>query len=108
MTIFDKKIKTNNWIADSGLSGHMVNQLEGFTKVKTKKPCTVLSGNGNLMAIQKTGIWKGTINSLEGKEIPFILQDIDYLPKLMCNLLSTLQMQKNGWKVIREKDNFRI
>ena len=26
----------------------------------------------------------------------------------MCNLLSTSQMQKNGWKVIGEKDTFRI
>ena len=26
----------------------------------------------------------------------------------MCNLLSTLQMQRNGWKVIWERDTFRI
>ena len=30
------------------------------------------------------------------------------VPKLMCNFLSTSKMQKNGWKVIREKYTFRI
>ena len=40
--------------------------------------------------------------------MPVVLQDVDYVPELMCNLLSTSQMQKNGWKVIGERDTFRI
>ena len=51
---------------------------------------------------------EGNNKSLDGKEIPVVLQDLDHVPKLICNLLSTSQMQKNGWKVIREKDTFRI
>ena len=35
-------------------------------------------------------------------------QDVDYVPELMCNLLSTSQIQKNGWKIIRERDTFQI
>ena len=67
MTTADKKFERNTWIADSVLSGNMVNHLEGFTEVKTKSSCTVLTGNGKSMTIQKTGIWKGTIKSLDGK-----------------------------------------
>ena len=96
----DKKFERNTWIADSGSSGHMVNHLEGFTEIKTKSSLTVLTGRGKSMTIQKTGIWKGKIKTLEGKEMTVVLQDVDYVPELMCNLLSTLQMQKNGWKVI--------
>ena len=40
--------------------------------------------------------------------MPVILQEVYYLPELMCNLLSTSKMQKNRWKVIGEKDTFRI
>ena len=101
MATANKKFKKNTWIADSGSSGHIVNHLEGFTKIKTKNPHTVLAGNGKSMAIQKTGIWKGTIKSSEGREITVNLQDVDYVLELMCNLLRTSQMQKNGWKVIR-------
>ena len=106
MATTDKKFEMNTWIADSGSSSHMVNHLEGFTKVKTKNSCTVLTGNGKSMTIQKTGTWKGTIKSLDRNTIPIIFQDVDYVPKLMYNLLSTSQMQKNRWKVIREKDTF--
>ena len=60
------------------------------------------------MTIQKTWIWKGTINTSDGKEMPVVLQDVDYVPKLMCNLLSASQMQRKGWKVIRERDTFQI
>ena len=106
MATADKKFDRDTWIADSGSSGHMVNHLEGFTKMKTKSSCTVLNGSGKSMTIQKTGIWKGTIKTSDGKEITVVLQDIDYVPKLMCNLLYTSQIQKKGWKVIREKDTF--
>ena len=41
----DTKVERNTWIADSGSSGHMVNHLEGFTEVKTKRSCTVLTGS---------------------------------------------------------------
>ena len=67
VTMANKKFETNTWIANSGLSGHMVNHLEGFTEIKTKNHPTVLAGNGKSIDIQKTGIWKGTIKSSEGK-----------------------------------------
>ena len=102
----DKKFERNTWIADSGSSGHMVNHLEGFTKMKTKSSRTVLTGSGKSMTIQKTGIWKGTIKTSDRREMPIILQDVDYVLELMCNLLSTSQMQKNGWKVMGERDTF--
>ena len=108
MATTDKKFERNTWIADSGSSGHMVSHLEGFTKIKTKSFCTGLTGSGKSMTIQKTGIWKGIIKTSDGREMPVVLQDVDYVPKLMCNLLSTSQMQKNGWKVIGERDTFRI
>ena len=106
MATADKKFDRDTWIADSGLSGHMVNHLEGFIEMKTKSSRTVLTGSGKSMTIQKTGIWKGTIKTSDGKEMTVVLQDVDYLPDLMCNLLSTSQMQRNGWKVIRERDTF--
>ena len=83
MATADKKFERNTWIANSGSSGHMVNHLEGFTKVKTKSSCTVLTRSGKSMTIQKTGIWKGTINTSDGREMPVILQDIDYLLEIM-------------------------
>ena len=43
----DKKFDRDTWIADSGLSGHMVNHLEGFTEVKTKSSRTILTGVEN-------------------------------------------------------------
>ena len=79
----DKKFERSTWIADSGSSSHMVNHLECFTEVKTKSSCTVLTGIGKSMTIQKTRIWKGTIKTLDGREMPVVLQDVDYIPELM-------------------------
>ena len=56
------KASNNVWVADSGASCHMINNIKQLTNVKTKPtPMSVVVGNENEVVITKSESWKGKI-----------------------------------------------
>ena len=66
------------------------------------------------MVVVKSGTWRENVKTNQGlKQIT--LQDVDYVPELMCNLFSLTKAMDNGWevhgadkKIVLKKDGVEI
>ena len=86
----------NLWIADTGASCHMCNNLDGLTNIiETSKTITV--GNGERIQSTKIGTWKGILKDSNGKERVMKLENVSYVPSLTANLMSLTQVMRNSW-----------
>ena len=86
---FESKMETkqNHWILDSGASNHMTNSLDGFKEMQTVHQ-KVTVGNGKKIAVVQSGTWEGYVKNTNGKHQKVILEKVDYIPDLVCNLFS--------------------
>lgn len=93
-----KEAKKDLWIADTGASCHMCNDLEGLEDVKESKR-TIVIGNGDEMKSTMIGTWKGLLKNKEGTETMITLKEVSYVPTLSANLLSLTTVMIGGWEL---------
>ena len=90
-----KKFSKNTWIADSGATTHMCNDLEGMYDLEDSN-ISISVGDGRKMTTVKIGKYKGTVIDSEGNSTKVTLTNVSYVPELMVNLFSlTAVMEKN-------------
>lgn len=84
------------WIADSGATQHMCNQLEWFSEFKpVDKPVVASVGDGNKVEVLGIGSVP-LINNIDGKEVRGVLTNVIYVPALTSNLFSIGASSKQG------------
>ena len=106
---FKSKMETkqNDWILDSGASNHMTNSLDGFKEMQTVHQ-KVTVGNGKKIAVVQSGTWEGYVKNADGKHQKVILEKVNYVPDLVCNLFSLTIALTNDWKTSGNKNGIQI
>ena len=104
---FNHTSERRTWIIDSGASRHMTynkGQIYAYREFKEKEPVTL--GDGNKVEAHGTGKVKLIMNSNQS----ITLQDVLYVPKLSCNLLSVGAAADKGITVDFGQDycNFKM
>ena len=79
----------------------MTNDFEGLFDIKTSES-SVQIGNGNNMSANAVGKYRGTIIQKDGKKMNVVLEDVCYVPDLVCNLFSVTAAMSKGWKLSNE------
>ena len=92
------KTKGSTWVADTGASGHMCNNIDELTDIKSVNK-SIEVGNGSKIACTKMGTWKGIYKTKEGKEVQMKLRNVMYVPGLKSNLLSLTVVMNEGWEL---------
>lgn len=89
----------NSWFVDSGASSHMTNRKGMLQNIRMIKKKEILIANNEKLEGNLIGDIK--LNStLKGKEISSIIQNVLYVPNLCANLLSVIQLNKQGYRVL--------
>ena len=91
----------DTWIGDTGATCHMTNDFEGLFDIKTSDS-SVQIGNGNNMSANAVGKYRGTIIQKDGKKMNVVLEDVCYVPDLVCNLFSVTAALSKGWTLSNE------
>ena len=86
------------WIADSGASQHMTNSIGNLYDFK-KSERKVTVGNNATVNVEAIGSVKMEVTDRLGKKKILVLNDVSYVPKLMCNLLSLTKAIKTVMKL---------
>ena len=102
-----QKFKKNIWIADSGATTHMCNDLEGMFDLRDSN-VSISVGNGQKMTTKKIGKYKGTIIDSEGNEKKVVLTNVSYVPKLTVNLFSLTTVMEKNFSVTGTKAGIEI
>ena len=89
----------NTWIIDSGCTKHMTKYISIFTSIDKSIQPKIKLANGNIVKVKG----KGTI-FMSTKKGLIIVKDVLYIPDLCQNLLSVLQLLRNGYGVSFMKD----
>ena len=95
------------WIADSGASSHMTNDLRGMTDLKDYSS-SVKVGNGKILKATKIGRFVGTVTQKDGSEKRIILSNVKYVPEIYCKLISLTQVMNNGFEMNGRKQEITI
>ena len=76
----------SSWIADSGATLHVTNSLNGMFD---PKPCklNITIGDGKTIVLSQKGKKHLEVKQPHQKTKTLVLQDVHYVPDLMCNLL---------------------
>ena len=103
--IANKKLKdykdTDIWIGDTGATSHMTHDLRGLFDVRENES-NIQIGDGNEMKTTAVGKYRGTIVQEDGSKLTVILEDVSYVPGLVCNLFSITAAMNKGWKLLNE------
>jgi hypothetical protein len=91
------------FLCDSGATSHMTNNIDGMFDLKEINK-TVQVGNGNIVKATMVGKIKTTVQSVEGKELSVVLNNVTLVPDLKFNLLSVGKLSKKGVSVIYNKN----
>ena len=88
--------KGNAWVIDSGASQHMCNSKNSFCKLeKLEVPIPIEIGDGTV--IDAVGIGKVSLKvNLPSRKSNCFLENVLYVPKLFCNLLSISKITESG------------
>jgi len=92
------------WIADTGATSHMTNNLEGMYDI-TDTTSGVRLGDGKVISSVKTGKLNGIFQQKDGTKMEVTLQNVKYVPNLSCNLFSVVAAMTQGCKLIGERKN---
>ena len=86
------------WIADSGATLHATNSLSGMFDIK---PCKVniQVGDGKIIVSSQKGKKHLEVKQPNNKNTRVILQEVHYVPDLMCNLFSLTCAMSNGAEI---------
>ena len=99
----DKKNEkdTNLWIADTGASSHIVNNLNGMKDLREQNS-GIQVGNGEIAKVKYVGTYHGFITNDKQEKQKIILQDVLVSFEIIENLFSLTRALKNGAKLINE------
>ena len=86
------------WIADSGASSHMTNDISGLRN-QEKINARIKVGSRAYVSSTIKGDLYGTAISKDRKETKIILQNVKYIPGLFCNLISLTTVLQKGFKL---------
>lgn len=96
---------TNEWLLDSGATGHMCNNKTSLTNVRPTQPAVLLTvANGNVVNIKEKG--RATLSGKYNTQIP--LNDVLYASSLSSNLMSVAKMVDMDDIVIFHKTGARV
>ncbi|CAN0481330.1 unnamed protein product, partial [Discosporangium mesarthrocarpum] len=85
------------WIADSGATWHMTNDITGmYDFVSNTEDTFVEAANGNKCAVKGKGTLKVVFKNKSGTDIHTILHNVMYIPGLKHNLFSLLAAAERG------------
>jgi hypothetical protein len=98
---------TYTWIADSGATTHMTNNLAGMFDLMDANIC-ISVGDGRKMTTVKIGKWKGMAIDLEGRKHEITLTNVSYVPQLMVNLFSLTAAMEKGYSVVGSKEGITL
>ena len=65
-------------------------------------------GNGKKIAVVQSGTWEGYVKNANGKQEKVILEKVDYVPDLVCNLFSLTTALTNNWKTSGNKNRIHF
>ncbi|CAN0477750.1 unnamed protein product, partial [Discosporangium mesarthrocarpum] len=85
------------WIADSGATWHMTNEITGLHDfVSNTEDTFVEAANGNKCAVKGKGTLKVVFKNESGADIHTILHNVMYIPGLKHKLFSLLAAAERG------------
>ena len=91
------KPSPHTFLADSGASGHMINDDDGMYDVKPVK-INITIGDGKQLTCTKIGNKKYTVKGREKDEV-IVLKDVMFVPGLYVNLFSIGRALQHGWSL---------
>ena len=95
------------FVCDSGASAHMTNSKEHLVETEPINK-TVRVGNGQTVTGRLKGKIKTKLRDEEGNEVPTMINDVIYVPKLMCNLLSVGKLTEESRQVVYQGGNAKL
>ncbi|CAN0395530.1 unnamed protein product, partial [Discosporangium mesarthrocarpum] len=85
------------WIADSGATWHMTNEITGmYDFVSNTEDTFAEAANGSKCAVNGKGTLKVVFQKKSGTDIDTILHNVMYIPRLKHNLFSLLAAAERG------------
>jgi hypothetical protein len=89
------------WIGDTGATNHMTSDLKGMFEIR-KVESNIQVGDGNEIKTTAVGKYRGKIIQRDGTEMAVVLEDVYYVPGIMCNLFAITATLSKGWKLSNE------
>jgi len=97
----------NAWIADSGASCHMCNDLLIMSSVRdTDQKISI--GDGSKMQATKKGVVHGKFKKPDGSMGVIVLTNVSYVPDLVVNLFSITEAMDKGCLIIGSKSGISL
>eukprot|EP00253_Pinus_taeda_P005324 PITA_05324 len=88
------------WFLDYGCSNHMTGNIALFSELDQSVKSQVMLGTDSKVCV----MGKGEVNILTKKGEKKTMDDVYYVPRMKCNLLSIGQLVQNGYSVFFEND----
>ena len=102
-----KKFSRHTWVADSGATIHMTNDLEGMFDLEDSQ-VSISVGDGRKMTTMKVGKYRGTLIDANGNQTKVVLTNVSYVPELMVSLFSLTAAMERNFSVVGTKDGIEI
>jgi len=91
------------WIGDTGATSHMAGDLKGMFEVRQVEN-DIQIGNGTEMKTTAVGKYRGKVIQKDGTEVAVVLEDICYVPGIICNLFAITEPSvKDGNSTMKVK-----
>ena len=89
--------ENNKWIIDRGATRHMAYDKRSFSTLEAlKEKITIEIGDGSTINAEAVGKVELTLNLPNGDSKQLIADDILFIPKVFCNLLSVARITETG------------
>jgi len=102
-----EKFDRYTWIADSGASSHMCNDLSVMVDLKDTNQ-TISIGDGRKMQAVKVGMVRGEVRKENGAMQQIVLTNVSYIPDLVVNLFSLTAAMEKDFTVVGSKKGLEI
>ena len=97
----------NIWIGDTGATSHMTGDLKGMFEVRQVENIIQI-GNGTEMKTTAVGKYRGKVVQKDGTEVSVVLEEVCYVPGIICNLFAITATLSKGWKLNNEGKVLKI
>ena len=102
-----KKFGKHTWIADSGASTHMCNDLSAMINLKETNQ-SISIGDGTKITATKIGTVRGEFTKANGDKTLILLTNVSYVPDLLVNLFSLTSAMEKDFTIIGSKQGIEI
>ncbi|PNX78407.1 F-box protein [Trifolium pratense] len=103
-TTGDEAHRNEEWFLDSGCSNHMTPHREWLTSFDASKKTSIKLADSSELTAEGTGkiVFKGKTGNT------VIIEDVFYVPKMNCNLISIGQLVQKGFSVTMEDNSLKL